>query len=99
MPRENPVHLQFVLAGQRRNFHALPAAPVKLPPVIAALQALAVKPPVRKRNPPVWTSIPQSKRFAIIGPAKHQRDFEQRRLHQPPPPYLPTPRRRIPKLP
>ena len=65
MPGKDPLHLQLVLARQRRNLHALPAAPVKLPPVIAALQVLPVKPPIGKRNPPVRTSIPHRKRLAL----------------------------------
>src|SRR6266404_1724274 len=99
MPGENPLHLQLVLTSQRRNLHALPAAPVELPPVIAALHALPIKPPIGKRYAPVRTSIPKSKRRTSIRPPKHQRHFQQHRLHQLPPPYLHTPRRRIPKIP
>src|SRR6266403_1827602 len=34
MPGKDPLHLQLVLTGQRRNLHALPAAPIELPPMI-----------------------------------------------------------------
>src|ERR1700675_2027972 len=99
VPRKNPFHFQFVLAGQRRNLHALSAAPIKSPPVITALQILPVKSPVRKRYPPVRTSIPHRKRRALIRPPQYQRHLQQHRLDQPPAPYFHAPRRWIPKFP
>jgi len=48
---------------QRRNLHALPAASIKFPPVIAALHALPIKPSIRKRYPTMRTRIPQRKRM------------------------------------
>src|SRR5438128_4790480 len=41
MPRKDPLHFQLVLAGERWNLHALPAARIEPPPVVAALHHLA----------------------------------------------------------
>src|SRR6201984_3726825 len=99
MPRKDPLHLQLILAGERRNLHTLPAAPVKLPSVITAFQALAIESPVGKRYPPVRTSVPHRKCPAVICPPQHERHFEQRGLCQPSAPYLRAAHRRIPKIP
>src|SRR6266404_4647288 len=65
MPRKDPLHFQFVLARQRWNFDALPAARVEPPSVVAALHHFSVEPPVRKRYPPMRTRIPHRKRFPL----------------------------------
>src|SRR5437016_5111133 len=49
MPRKDPLHFQLVLAGERWNLHALPAARIEPPPVVAALHHFAVEPSVRQR--------------------------------------------------
>src|SRR5204863_6207839 len=46
MSRKNALHLQLVLARKRWNLHALPAARIETPSVIAALHHFPVEPPV-----------------------------------------------------
>src|ERR1051325_1395657 len=99
MPGKDPLRLQFVLARQRWNLHALPAASIELPAVISALQVLSVKPSVRERDAPVRTGIAHRKRLSLVRPSQHQGHFQQHRRGQPPPPYLGAARRRIPKSP
>jgi hypothetical protein len=70
------------LAGQRRNLNALPAASLKFPPVIAALQSLPIKPPVRKWNSPVRARIAHRERFAFYRAPQNQRHFQQHRRLQ-----------------
>jgi len=66
MRRIDSLHLQLVVARKRRNLDALPAARFEFPPVIAALQVLPVKMPVRKWNPTVRTSVPHRKRLPSV---------------------------------
>src|ERR1041384_2366086 len=79
MPGKDPLRLQFVLARQRWNLHALPAASIELPAVIAALQVLSVKPSVRERDAPVRTGIAHRKRLSLVRPSQHQGHFQQHR--------------------
>src|SRR6266851_3520851 len=46
MPCKNPLHLQLVLARERWNLDALPAASIEPPSVITALHYFPVQPPV-----------------------------------------------------
>src|SRR6202022_2641725 len=77
MPRKNPLHLQLVLAAQRRNLHATRRASIESPSVIAALHRSAIKMPIRKRYPPVRTRIPHSKRPPLRSPTQNQRHLQQ----------------------
>ena len=99
VPRKNPLHFQLVLSRQRRNLHALPAASIESPSVVAALHHFPVKPPIRQRYPPVRTRIPHRKRLSFGGSAKHQRHFQQHRCNELLPANLRTPQRRIPEIP
>lgn len=77
MPRKNPLHFQFVLAGQRRDLDALPAASLEFPPVITAFDRLPIKAPIRKRNSPVRTRISHRKRFTLSSAPQNQRHFQK----------------------
>jgi hypothetical protein len=55
--------------------------------------------PIRKRNPPVRTRIPHSKRPPLRSPPQNQRHLQQHRRNQLVAANLRTPRRRIPKIP
>src|SRR5712664_3683758 len=99
MPRKNPLHFQLILAGQRRNLHALPAASIEPPSVITALHHFPIKPPIRQRYPPVRTRIPHRKHFPLGRSAKHQRHLEQHRRNEILPANLRAPHRRIPEVP
>src|ERR1700676_4063929 len=48
MSREYPIHFQFVLVCQRRNFYALRRARIETPAVITALYGLPIKMAVGK---------------------------------------------------
>ena len=99
MPSKNALHLQFVLASQRRNLNALPAACLKFPPVVTALQILPIESPVRKRNAPMRTRIPHRERFALSSAPQDQRHFQQHRRLQPVASNLRAPQSGIPKIP
>jgi len=99
MSGKNALHLQFVLARQRRNFDALPGAAVKSPAVIAALQCLPIKAPIRKRYASMRARIAHRKRAPIACPPQHQRHFQQHRRRQLFSSNLFAPQRRIPKIP
>ena len=79
VPSKDALHFQFVLASQRRNSHAAPAARLKFPPVITALERFPVKLSVRKWYPPVRTRIAHRKRFTVGRAPQNQRHFEQHR--------------------
>ena len=99
MPRKNALHLQFVLASQRRNLNALPAACLKFPPVVTALQILPIESPVRKRNAPMRTRIPHRERFALSRAPQYQRNFQQHRRPQMVAGNFRASQRRIPEVP
>src|SRR5439155_22512513 len=94
-----PVHFQLVLAGERRNLHALSRASIESPSVITALHHLSIQPPIRKRYPPVRARIPHRKHFPLGSSAEHQRHFQQHCRNELLPANLRTPRRRIPEIP
>src|SRR5260370_7964069 len=62
MSRKNPLHFQLVLTGKRWNLHALPAAPIKAPSVLAATHTFYIQPPFRNPYPPVPHPTPHPKR-------------------------------------
>ena len=99
MPRKNALHFQFVLASQRRNLNALPAACLKFPPVITALQILPIESPVRKRNAPMRTRIAHRKRFALSRAPQHQRHFQKHCRLQMVAGNFRASQRRIPEIP
>jgi len=99
MPRKNALHLQFVLASQRRNLNALPAACLKFPPVITALQILPVESPVRKRNAPMRARIAHRKRFALSRAPQDKRHFQKHCRLQMVAGNFRAPQRRIPEIP
>jgi len=99
MPRKNALHLQFVLASQRRNLNALSAASLKFPSVITALQVLPIKSPMRKRNPAVRARIAHRKRCTLGRASQNQRHFQQHRRRQSVPGNFRASHRRIPKIP
>ena len=99
MPSKNALHLQFVLASQRRNLNALPAACLKFPPVVTALQILPIESPVRKRNAPMRTRIPHRERFALSRAPQYQRNFQQHRRPQMVAGNFRASQRRIPEVP
>ncbi len=99
MPRKNALHFQFVLASQRWNFHALPAACFKSPSVIAALERFPVESSIRKWNAPVRTRITHRKRRTLGSPPQHERHLEQHRRCQPLAGNFRAPQSRIPKIP
>src|SRR5260370_16563097 len=68
MSRKNPLHFQLVLTGKRWNLHALPAARIEAPSVIAALHHFSIQPPLTKRSPPLPTHISHPKRFSLHAP-------------------------------
>ncbi len=79
MSRKNAIDFQFVLARQRWNFRALPAASLEAPSVIAAFQRLPIEVAVRQRNPAMRTRITHRKRLAVRGAAQNQRHLQQHR--------------------
>src|SRR6266478_4166755 len=99
MSSKNPLHFQLVLRRERWNLHALPAACIEPPSVVAALHHFSVEPPVRKRYPAMRTGIPHRKYFSLGGSAKHQRHFQEHGLDQLLPTNLCASRRRIPEIP
>src|SRR5713226_7631256 len=99
VPRKNPLDFKLILAGKRRNLHALPAARVKPPSVVTALDHFPIQPPIRKRYPPVRARIPHRKHFPFGSPPQHQRHFQQHGRRQFLPANLRAPRRRIPEVP
>src|SRR5260370_2040797 len=99
MPRENALHLQLVLRSQRRNLHATRRASIEPPPVITAFHSRTIKVTVRKRYPAMRTRIPHSKRLALRSPPHNQRHLQQHSRNQLVAATLPTPHRRIPKIP
>src|SRR5260370_1075360 len=72
VPRENALYFQFVLARQRRNFHASCRARLKSPSMIAAFHRLPVKVPIRKRHPSVCARISHRKRFPLRSPIQNR---------------------------
>src|SRR5712692_1196438 len=99
VPRKNPLDFKLIVAGKRRNLHALPAASIEPPSVVAALDHFPIQPPIRKRYPPVRTRIPHRKHFPFGSPPQHQRHFQQHGRRQFLPANLRAPRRRIPEVP
>jgi peptide chain release factor 1 len=99
MPRKNALHLQLVLASQRRNLNATPRACFKFPSVITALQRLPIKTPIGERNPTVRTRIAHRKRCTLGCAPQNQRHFQQHRLCQPIPGNFRASQSRIPEIP
>ncbi len=95
-PRINLPWLQRLMARQRRNLHTLPRTRLKPPPVILTSHGLPIKPPRRKRNPPVRTKIPHRKQPPILLPSHQQRHTEQQSRSRLPRTQLPRPHSRIP---
>jgi len=75
VPGENSVDFKFVLVGERGNFQTAATARIEFPAMIAALNAPAVKAPIRKRNAAMRTGVAHGKGHTIGGAAQHQRHF------------------------
>lgn len=95
-PRIDLRRIQRLMACQRRNLPALPAARLKLPTVILAGHRLPIEPPSRKRNPPMRTKIPHRKQLSPRLPSQQQRNPQQQRLRRLALPQRPSTQRRIP---
>ena len=67
--------ISICLARQRRNLRALPAAPIKLPAVIAALHIVPIKASIRERNAAVRTRIAHGKRVSLRDLARAPAEF------------------------
>jgi len=74
--------VQRLMARQRRNLLALPAARLKPPSVILASHRLPIEPPSRQRNPPMRTQITHRKQPAAPFPPQQQRNPKQQHLRR-----------------
>ncbi len=99
MPSKNAFDFEFVLASQRWNFYAPPRTSLKFPPMITALQRMAVKAPVGKRNPPVRARITHRKCLPLSRAPEDKRHFQQHRSRQPVAANFRAPQSRIPEIP
>src|SRR5437667_1893554 len=69
--RENPIDFQLGIFGQRWDLAALPAARLKAPSVIAALQLLAIEETIGERNAAMRTTIAQGEGLTVFLTAQH----------------------------
>src|SRR6516162_3222677 len=95
----DPLHFQLVVARERRNRDAAPAAGIEFPAVVTAREPVTVKVPVGKGYSSVRAGITHRKRPPLACPAEHQRHFEQHRGNEATPTEARARHRRIPEIP
>src|ERR1700679_3053202 len=85
-----------ILAGQRRDLHALPGLGLEDPTVILAGDRAAIEPSARERNTAMRAAVAHGKDAAILFAAQHQWDPQEHGCGHLPPPECTAAHGRVP---